>query len=108
MVIDSILQSHYKRAALIQNYRSVIASFKIDKDSGSFSSNKRNLDDKFKSLGGKVSQLVKDLQPTDSDGAAKVRVYSEGGNEVNFFSGVGDPKKDGRSKNSNGRELAFG
>lgn len=72
VLIESILQSHYKRTALIQSYRSVITSFKSGKDSASFNSNKRSLDDKFKTLGEKVSQLGKDLQLTDADSAAKV------------------------------------
>lgn len=72
VLIEAILQSHYKRTSLIQNYRSVITSFKSGKDSSSFNSNKRGLDDKFKTLGEKVSQLGKDVQPTDADCAAKV------------------------------------
>ena len=74
VLIDSILQSHYQRAALIQNYQSVITSFKSGKESGNFNSNKRSLDDKFKMLGDKVSQLCKDLQSSDADSTAKVRV----------------------------------
>lgn len=72
VLIDSILQCHYKRTALIQNYLSVITSFKSSKDSGSFNSSKRSLDEKFKVFGDKVLQLSKELQPSDADSAAKV------------------------------------
>ena len=70
VIIDSILQSHYKRSALIQRYQSIIASFKTSgKESGT---NKRSLDDQFKTLGDKVSQLCKDLQLSDAESGAKV------------------------------------
>lgn len=74
MLIDSILQAHFKRVTLIANYRSSITSFKSGKESGSFNSNKRSLDDKFKMLGDKVSQLIKDLQPNDAESTAKVSI----------------------------------
>lgn len=72
VIIDSILQAHFKRTSLISNYHSVIATFKSSKDSGSSNSSKRSLDEKFKVLGDKVTQLGKDLQPSDPESAAKV------------------------------------
>ena len=72
VIIDSIKQAHFKRGSLIQKYRSVITNFKSSKDSGSSNSSKRSLDEEFKKLGEKVSQLAKDLQPTDMESAAKV------------------------------------
>ena len=74
-VIDSILQCHYKRSALIQQYQSVIATFKSSKDSGSSNSSKRSLDEKFKSLGDKVSQFCKELQLSDAESTGKVSLY---------------------------------
>lgn len=72
VIIDAIKQAHYKRDSLIQKYRSVIANFKSSKDSGSSNSSKRGLDEEFKKLGENVSQLVKELQSTDMESAAKV------------------------------------
>ena len=76
VVINSIKQAHFKRSSLVQKYRSVITNFKSSKDSGSSNSSKRNLDEEFKKLGEKVSQLAKELQATDTECAAKVRLHA--------------------------------
>ena len=76
VIIDAIKQAHFKRGSLIQKYHSVITSFKSNKDSGTSNASKRSLDDEFKKLGEKVTQLSKDLQPTDAESAAKVLARS--------------------------------
>ena len=56
VIIESILQTHFKRAALVTNYQSVIAAFKSSQDSGGANSSKRSIDEKYKVLGDKVAQ----------------------------------------------------
>lgn len=73
VLIDSILKAHDKRVALVSTYRSSISSFKNSSDTKTFKSTKKSLDDQFKAFGERVSQLAKELQPNDPDGAAKVR-----------------------------------
>ena len=71
--MDSILSAHDRRAALVPNYQTTITSFKSSKDTKSFKTTKRGLDDKYKAYTEQITSLIKQqLQAADPDRAAKV------------------------------------
>lgn len=75
VLIDSILEAHDRRTALVGSYQTAIATYKTSKDSKTFKTTKKSLDDRYKSSGEEVSSLVKELQGLDSEAIAKVRVH---------------------------------
>ena len=74
MLIDSILGAHDRRAALVTSYQNAISSYKTTKDSKTFKSTKKSLDDRYKASSEEVASLVKEVQGLDGDANAKVAV----------------------------------
>ena len=72
VLIDSILGAHDRRAALVGNYQTAITAYKTSKDSKTFKSTKKSLDDSYKASSEEVASLVKDVQGLDGDANAKV------------------------------------
>ena len=72
VLIDSILSAHDRRTALVDNYQTAITSYKTSKDSKTFKSTKKSLDDRYKASTEEVHSLVKDVQGLDGDANAKV------------------------------------
>ena len=73
VVIDSILQAHDRRTALVGSYQTAIATYKTSKDTKTFKMTKKSLDDRYKSSSEEISSLVKEVQGLDGDANAKVQ-----------------------------------
>lgn len=72
VVIDSILQAHDRRVSLVAKYQDAITAYKTSKDSKTFKTTKKTLDDRYKSNSDEVSSLAKEVQGLDPDTNAKV------------------------------------
>lgn len=72
-MIDSILQAHDRRVALVGSYQMAISAYKTSKDSKTFKGTKKSLDDQYKSNSEEVGSLAKDVQGLDPDACAKVQ-----------------------------------
>lgn len=74
VLIEAIQQAHDRRAALVPSYFSSIATFKNSRDTKTLKTTKKSLDDKYKTQTEKVSSVLKELQTSDTDSSAKVRM----------------------------------
>ena len=72
MLIESILQAHDQRTALVSQYQDAIASYKQNKDAKGYKNTKRNLDDRFRTYTEKIDSLSKELQEMDTERSFKV------------------------------------
>ena len=70
--MESILQAHDQRTALVSQYHDAIAGYKQSKDVKSYKNTKRSLDDRFRSYTENIDSLGKQLQEMDSEKSFKV------------------------------------
>ena len=72
VLMESILQAHDQRTALVSQYHDAIAGYKQSKEGKGYKNTKRSLDDRFRTYTENIDSLGKQLQEMDSEKSFKV------------------------------------
>ena len=72
VLVESILQAHDQRTALVSQYQDAIAGYKQNKDVKGYKNTKRSLDDRFRTYTENIDSLGKQLQEMDSEKSFKL------------------------------------